>query len=139
MSSWTHVMRRWVGHRGNRTVRYFSTSFRHHESSPRIPLDGNIATNLDNGAPTSNTVSPANNGSDNAPEASDQNALPITRSLKPKLPLSPLMDPAYLAAKQKHRLPKAPPSKIPTAFQQQLAKNPYGMVNQLLSILRNSC
>lgn len=42
------------------------------------------------------------------------------------LPLSPLMDPAYLASKQKHRLPKAPPSKNPTPFQQQLAKNPYG-------------
>jgi hypothetical protein len=50
----------------------------------------------------------------------------ITRSPKPNLPLSPLMDPIYLAAKQKHRLPKAPPSKNPTPFQQQLAKNPFG-------------
>jgi hypothetical protein len=44
------------------------------------------------------------------------------------LPLSPLMDPAYLAAKQKYRLPKAAPSKEPTPFQRKLAKNPYGMI-----------
>ena len=49
------------------------------------------------------------------------------------LPLSPLMDPAYLAAKQKHRLPKAPPSKHPTPFQQQLAKNPYGTLKIILN------
>ncbi|KAI9737701.1 MAG: hypothetical protein M1818_005705 [Claussenomyces sp. TS43310] len=35
------------------------------------------------------------------------------------------MDPIYLAAKEKYRLPKLPPSKEPTPFQQQLAKNPY--------------
>jgi hypothetical protein len=46
------------------------------------------------------------------------------------LPLSPLMDPAYLAAKQKYRLPKAAPSKEPTPFQQQLAKNPYGTLSR---------
>jgi hypothetical protein len=47
------------------------------------------------------------------------------------LPLSPLMDPSYLAAKQKHQLPKAAPSKERTPFQQQLAKNPYGMISRL--------
>jgi len=47
------------------------------------------------------------------------------------LPLSPLMDPAYLAAKQKYKLPKAAPSKEPTPFQQKLAKNPYGMICRL--------
>ncbi|RDW71178.1 hypothetical protein BP6252_07741 [Coleophoma cylindrospora] len=41
------------------------------------------------------------------------------------LPLSPLMDPDLIAARQKWTLPKAPPSKTPTAFQKQLAKNPY--------------
>jgi hypothetical protein len=50
-------------------------------------------------------------------------------SARRPLPLSPLMDPSYLAAKQKHRLPKAAPSKEPTPFQQQLAKNPYGMIS----------
>lgn len=52
-------------------------------------------------------------------------------SLKPykprPLPLSPLMDPVLIAARQKWTLPKAHPSKTPTAFQEQLAKNPYGM------------
>lgn len=42
------------------------------------------------------------------------------------LPLSPLMDPDLVAAREKWHLPKAPPSKTPTPFQQQLAKNPYG-------------
>jgi len=46
------------------------------------------------------------------------------------LPLSPLMDPAYLAAKQKYKLPKAAPSKDLTPFRQQLAKNPYGMISK---------
>jgi hypothetical protein len=52
-------------------------------------------------------------------------------SARRPLPLSPLMDPSYLAAKQRHRLPKAAPSKEPTPFQQQLAKNPYGMISRL--------
>src|SRR5438045_162285 len=43
-----------------------------------------------------------------------------------QLPISPLMVQEFLAAKQKHRQRKAPRSKNPTLFQQQLAKNPYG-------------
>ncbi|KAG4437505.1 hypothetical protein IFR05_007015 [Cadophora sp. M221] len=43
------------------------------------------------------------------------------------LPLSPLMDPAFLEAKQRHKTPKAPPTKTPTPFQQQLAKNPFAL------------
>jgi len=52
-------------------------------------------------------------------------------SARRPLPLSPLMDPSYLTSKQKHRLPKAEPSKEPTPFQQQLAKNPYGTISRL--------
>lgn len=42
-----------------------------------------------------------------------------------QLPISPLMDPKAMAAREKHKLPKLPPSKTPTLFQEQLAKNPY--------------
>jgi hypothetical protein len=42
-----------------------------------------------------------------------------------RLPISPLMDPSFWAARQKHRLPKQPPTKKPTPFQRQLANNPY--------------
>jgi hypothetical protein len=52
---------------------------------------------------------------------------------RPGLPLSPLMDPVYQAAKQRYRLPKAPPSENPTPFQQQLARNPYGTIPKPLS------
>ena len=43
------------------------------------------------------------------------------------LPMSPLMDPSFFEGREKHHKPKAPPSQEPTPFQQQLAKNPYGM------------
>ncbi|PVH84739.1 hypothetical protein DL98DRAFT_512150 [Cadophora sp. DSE1049] len=43
------------------------------------------------------------------------------------LPLSPLMDPSFLEAREKHRAPKGRPSKNPTQFQQQLAKNLYAL------------
>jgi len=47
--------------------------------------------------------------------------------LRRPLPISPLMDPTFLAARQRHSKPKSPPSKTPTLFQQQLAKNPYAL------------
>ncbi len=43
------------------------------------------------------------------------------------LPMSPLMDPTFLAARQEHKGRKLPPTKEPTGFQQQLAKNPYAL------------
>jgi hypothetical protein len=54
---------------------------------------------------------------------------PLETASRPKrrpLPISPVMDPAYQAAKQKHEQPKAPRPKDPTAFQRQLARCPYG-------------
>ena len=49
-----------------------------------------------------------------------------SKPYKPRhLPVSPFMDPEAIAARQKHHLPKLPPSKTPTLFQQQLSKNPY--------------
>jgi len=41
------------------------------------------------------------------------------------LPLSPLMDPEYIAAKSKYHTAKLPPSDFPTEFQKKLARNPY--------------
>ncbi|KAI9646323.1 hypothetical protein NHQ30_005764 [Ciborinia camelliae] len=51
------------------------------------------------------------------------------KKIKPReLPLSPLMDPSFLEARNRHAAPKPPPKKEErTAFQAQLAKNPYGM------------
>ncbi|KAB8297366.1 hypothetical protein EYC80_002711 [Monilinia laxa] len=50
------------------------------------------------------------------------------KEVKPReLPLSPLMDPVFLEARNKHSAPKPPPSKERTAFQEQLAKNPYAL------------
>ncbi|KAA8568299.1 hypothetical protein EYC84_007335 [Monilinia fructicola] len=50
------------------------------------------------------------------------------KEVKPReLPLSPLMDPAFLEARNKHSAPKPRPSKERTAFQEQLAKNPYAL------------
>ncbi|KAK6585388.1 hypothetical protein PZA11_002115 [Diplocarpon coronariae] len=43
------------------------------------------------------------------------------------LPVSPFMDPAFLQAKKKYRIRKPEPSKTPTEFQRQLAKNPYAL------------
>ncbi|KAF7948928.1 hypothetical protein EAE96_008108 [Botrytis aclada] len=45
-----------------------------------------------------------------------------------ELPLSPLMDPFFQAARSKHSAPKPTPKKEErTAFQEQLAKNPYAL------------
>jgi hypothetical protein len=44
-----------------------------------------------------------------------------------ELPLSPYMDPELLSARKKYRQPKQPPSKTPTDFQKQLARNPYAL------------
>ncbi|PBP28896.1 Esterase-like protein [Diplocarpon rosae] len=43
------------------------------------------------------------------------------------LPASPLMDPAFFEAREKHKICKPGPSKTPTEFQRQLAKNPYAL------------
>ena len=44
------------------------------------------------------------------------------------LPLSPLMDPSFHAAKQRYKQPKKPPSPphLKLKWQQHLARNPYG-------------
>lgn len=43
------------------------------------------------------------------------------------LPLSPLMDPVKIAARQRYREPKAAQGETLTPFQIKLAANPYGM------------
>lgn len=42
------------------------------------------------------------------------------------LPLSPLMDPQLIAARNRHRAPKPRPSGPPSALRERLQKNPYG-------------
>ncbi|QSZ34718.1 hypothetical protein DSL72_007573 [Monilinia vaccinii-corymbosi] len=50
------------------------------------------------------------------------------REVKPReLPLSPLMDPVFLEARNRYSAPKPKPSKERTDFQKQLAKNPYAL------------
>lgn len=44
----------------------------------------------------------------------------------PPLPLSPLMDPQLIAARQRFRAPKPSPSGQPSAFARRLEKNAYG-------------
>ena len=64
------------------------------------------------------------NGAQPSADSSQSKSLSCKRH---DLPLSPLMDPTTLAAKSKHHARKPQPSKIPTAFQQALAKNPYAL------------
>lgn len=54
---------------------------------------------------------------------------------KHNLPLSPLMDPKLIAARERHRTPKRAPSPDRSAFSQKLRNNPYGTMN-LLHLLR---
>lgn len=49
-----------------------------------------------------------------------------------KLPLSPLMDPNLIAARQRYRTPKPVPSGELSAFSKKLEKNPYGPAPRLL-------
>ncbi len=52
------------------------------------------------------------------------------RKVHRPLPLSPLMDPSKIAARQRHleRKARAPEDSDLTPFQRKLARNPYGMV-----------
>lgn len=54
-----------------------------------------------------------------------EDAAPSVIHERPSLPISPLMDPNYIAAKEKHIVKKPRAGKNPEPFQQMLAKNPY--------------
>ncbi|KAE9379792.1 hypothetical protein N431DRAFT_434673 [Stipitochalara longipes BDJ] len=54
-----------------------------------------------------------------------QNASLAVAYERPTLPVSPLMDPDVISAKEKHHARKLRPSKSPEPFQQILNKNPY--------------
>lgn len=43
------------------------------------------------------------------------------------LPLSPLMDPRIISARQRYRTPKVKSTSPPSKFEQMLSKSPYGM------------
>ncbi|KAL8672944.1 MAG: hypothetical protein Q9168_002619 [Polycauliona sp. 1 TL-2023] len=43
----------------------------------------------------------------------------------PQLPLSPLLDPDLIGARNRHKVPKSEPSSEPSAFQKKLQKDPY--------------
>lgn len=51
-----------------------------------------------------------------------------------KLPLSPLMDPKLIAARERHRTPKPTPGPDRSAFSQKLRNNPYGTVDPFYSM-----
>jgi hypothetical protein len=118
-----------------RIISRWSAPKRFYSIGPLIAQEGATKSEVD----PDNSTQPVQNGAiENTPEGlhtSPKHENGVNDTQKPSsrrsLPLSPLMDPAYLAAKQKHRFPKAAPSKEPTPFQQQLAKNPYGMMSRL--------
>jgi hypothetical protein len=131
MTEWSHVMRRCAFRQGGSISRWSTPSTRCYTSEPSATDDGalrlgdglvNLGQSPQNGAVekasrTQHTSIKHENGAFDSSVSSPRRPLP----------LSPLMDPVYLAAKQKYRHTKAAPSKEPTPFQQQLAKNPYGM------------
>ena len=53
----------------------------------------------------------------------------------PGLPLSPLMDPRLIAARNRHRAPKPQPSGPPSALREKLQKNPYGTQCHLNAVM----
>lgn len=53
------------------------------------------------------------------------------RKIHRPLPLSPLMDPLNIAARQRHRTAKTPQGEDLTPFQRKLQSNPYGMLESL--------
>lgn len=42
------------------------------------------------------------------------------------LPLSPLMDPKHISARQRYRIPKPEPTGPPSELEKKLSKSPYG-------------
>ena len=81
---------------------------------------------------TATTVKFCNNSSDSA-EVLEESQFPI----------SPLLDPNLLAARNRYKVPKPEPSSEPSAFQKKLQKNPYGKIASkiqscAITIQRNS-
>ena len=50
----------------------------------------------------------------------------VNQKIYRPLPLSPLMDPSKIDARQRHRRPKSAKEEQLTPFQRKLAANPYG-------------
>ncbi|KAH6720331.1 hypothetical protein BKA61DRAFT_594674 [Leptodontidium sp. MPI-SDFR-AT-0119] len=111
------------------------------ESATGLAKTGGDTASVGNGAvgkeestvsgsqPSSTTKTESSSVSNVSTADSSSNALhdgPKPFKRRP-LPLSPLMDPAFLEARQRHKTPKPPPTKTPTSFQQQLAKNPFAL------------
>lgn len=57
--------------------------------------------------------------------------IPQNLKVRRPLPLSPLMDPSNIAARQKYKTTKYPGNKDLTPFQRKLAMNPYGKLEPL--------
>jgi hypothetical protein len=100
---------------------------------PRRGL-GDVATELDAAVKTSSEVEKKtaavpleqlddDNDQELGHDGKQQDRLLSTRGL----PLSPLMNPQLIAARNRHRAPKPQPSGPPLALTQKLQKNPYGI------------
>ena len=98
-----------------RATRLFSTEGNQNDFKDEIPAAKELVAAEDGGGSAKDT------------QDEQHGIQPNQQYRRRELPLSPLMDPAVIAAKQKHHLPKPFPSKNPTTFQQKLSKNPYAL------------
>jgi hypothetical protein len=113
-------MRICIANRVRNTTNLFATSCRSHTNVAK-----DAATTAESLAPkVANDIA---HSSEIWPQTQTEDVEKPPRPRRRPLPLSPLMDPVYKAAKQKYQQPKAPPSKNPTPFQRQLQKCPYGI------------
>ncbi|RDW83319.1 hypothetical protein BP5796_04810 [Coleophoma crateriformis] len=102
-----------------------SAVLRFNNSARRYVSPAGNALQRDGAASLPAGIEQAASEADSSAPSQDGQASQVKPYKRRPLPLSPLMDPDLIAARQKWTLPKAPPSKTPTAFQKQLAKNPY--------------
>ena len=69
---------------------------------------------------------PRRDKSSNVPAPHLDESVQELRSSMPDLPLSPLMDPKMVSARERYRTPKPPPARPASALENKLSKSPYG-------------
>ena len=90
-------------------------------SAASTPSDETLPNADDQPTPTASQILPSNQHGSSASQLDDQ-----PPSLTARLPLSPLLDPKLIAARERYRTPKPAPSGELSPFSKKLQNNPYG-------------
>ena len=96
-------------------------------STPAVRYIGHSATSRpSHESPSKAHDQPKTTASQTPPSSQDGSSANQSPSVTANLPLSPLLDPKLIAARERHRRPKPAPSGELSPFSKKLQSNPYG-------------